>query len=298
MSRKLLYIINPISGTSKKENLQAILERETRLAKISYEITASDKDGNYTAFVKKIEENRFTDIIICGGDGTVSQVLSSLYHLPVNFGIIPMGSGNGLARAAKIPMNTQKALQVIFNGFASKTDAFTVNGKFACMLVGLGFDAAVAHSFAKSKTRGLSTYIKETIKNLFNRKFYETSIFIGEKQIDTSVFLLNIANGNQYGNEFKIAPFANLQDGLLDVVVIKKQCFGKLLKNIFQLIVGFKKPATAFNEKKSLLYFQAPQIRIENKNGAPFHIDGDPAGSPASLEIKIISNAYSLLRTK
>jgi YegS/Rv2252/BmrU family lipid kinase len=300
MPRKLLYIINPIAGTEKKDSLRSLIENKTRQAGIDFEIIDSKKDGNYKSLESEITTKNFTHIIICGGDGTVSQTLSSLYHLPVKFGIIPMGSGNGLARAAKIPMDNSKAIELALTGDAFATDALVVNNEFACMLVGLGFDAAVAHSFAKAGTRGLLTYVKETFKNLLNKKHYPLSIHIDDIKIDTDIFLLNIANGNQYGNEFKIAHHANLNDGLFDVIVVKQQSIFGLIKNMLALLMGNKKPQALndINPKSNLNYFQCSEIRIENKANAPFHVDGDPANSPASLEIKIIPAAYSLLRTK
>ena len=300
MPRKLLYIVNPIAGTGKKDSLRSLIENKTKHAGIDFEIIDSRKDGNYKSLESEIAAKNFTHIIICGGDGTVSQTLSSLHHLPVKFGIIPIGSGNGLARAAKIPMDNNKAIELALTGDAFATDALVVNDEFACMLVGLGFDAAVAHSFAKAGTRGLLTYVKETFKNLLTRKHYPVSIQIEEVKIDTDIFLLNIANGNQYGNEFKIARHANLNDGLFDVIVVKKQSLVSLVMNMITLLMGNKKLQAlhVIDPKSNLNYFQCSAIRIENKANAPFHVDGDSANSPASLEIKIKAAAYFLVRTK
>ena len=300
MARKLLYIINPISGGTNKSNLTELIERSTKEAGILYEFVSSRADGNYQSLINDIAAKKITDIIICGGDGTVSQVIGALYKQPVTFGIIPMGSGNGLARAAKIPMNTHKALQLIFKGDSYLTDAISVNGQFACMLVGFGFDAAVAHSFANSSTRGLLTYIKEIVSHLFRRKYFPLSIQLESNKIDTEIFLLSIANGNQYGNEFRIAPHANLNDGLLDVVLLKKQPLGSLIKNIIRQVGHLKSPTNSseLNLKSKLIYFQTNYLKIETTAHTPFHIDGDPAGFPSKVEIKIIPAAYQLLRTK
>jgi diacylglycerol kinase family enzyme len=118
-------------------------------------------------FIQFIKEEKITDVVIAGGDGTISSVVGSLLNEDVNFGIIPCGSGNGLAHTAKISKQPAKALDIIFNGGASAIDGFFVNDRFACMLAGLGFDAKVAQEFADHPKRGLMTYAQLTLKNFF-----------------------------------------------------------------------------------------------------------------------------------
>ena len=167
MSRKILYLINPISGTKEKSTLKDMISRRTREKGISFEIIATSKTGNYDHLRETITTEGITDVITCGGDGTITAAAGSLMDLDLRFGIIPMGSGNGLARSAKIPVAPTKALDIIFAGRAEKIDGFFINEKFSCMLCGIGFDAQVAHDFAKHKKRGLQTYIKISVINFF-----------------------------------------------------------------------------------------------------------------------------------
>ncbi|HEY4155367.1 MAG TPA: acylglycerol kinase family protein, partial [Puia sp.] len=160
MPRKIVYLINPISGTKKKEQVRELISRKTREQGFDFEIFSSQEDGEYDFLRKKVKEEAVTDVVICGGDGTVNGVVQALQKIRVNIGIIPMGSGNGLAFAARIPKQITRALEIIFNGKAHATDAFYINEKFSCMLCGIGFDALVAHEFAKQKKRGLQTYIR------------------------------------------------------------------------------------------------------------------------------------------
>src|SRR5438093_7488877 len=148
MQRRLLYIVNPISGTKNKQSLQEIIKAKTAQAGLPFEIYPSVAQGDYSFLDDVIQEKQFTDIVVAGGDGTVNQSIAGLkkHHLP--FGIIPCGSGNGLAFGAGIPKNPEKALEVVFKGKAAWADAFLMNNQFACMLGGLGFDAQVAHDFA------------------------------------------------------------------------------------------------------------------------------------------------------
>src|SRR6266581_1673585 len=144
MNRKFIYIINPISGTRKKSALQQFLEQETKKKNILYKIFPSVESGDHSFLKPIIKEEKITDIVIAGGDGTVSAVVGSLLNENVNFGIIPCGSGNGLALAAGISTQRTKALKNIFMGKPKLIDGFKVNEKFACMPCGIGFDALVA----------------------------------------------------------------------------------------------------------------------------------------------------------
>src|SRR5687768_2728894 len=176
MLRKIIYLINPISGTKEKSSLQEIIIKRTSEQHIPFEILPTSKAGDYNHLRSKISEENITDVVTCGGDGTISAVASALMDMDLRFGIIPMGSGNGLALTAKIPVSPGKALDVIFQGKASKVDGFYINEKFSCMLCGIGFDAQVAHDFAQEKRRGLQTYMKISAINFFKAKPYSFTI--------------------------------------------------------------------------------------------------------------------------
>ncbi|HET9745939.1 MAG TPA: acylglycerol kinase family protein, partial [Chitinophagaceae bacterium] len=118
MSRKIIYIINPVSGPGSKVNLREVIEAKTKEKNFSYLIFPSVANGDYSFLISVIKEEKVTDVVIAGGDGTISQVVGSLMNEKVDFGIIPCGSGNGLALAAKILKQPEKALDIIFNGKA------------------------------------------------------------------------------------------------------------------------------------------------------------------------------------
>ena len=140
MDRKLIFLINPVSGTRRKESLRSLIDKKMTDSGLSFKIEATEKSGDYSLLRGRIEKEKITDIIICGGDGSVNQIVGALLDSPVNFGIIPMGSGNGLALGAGIPVNANRALDLVIRGRSFTIDAFRVNGKFSCMLSGLGFD--------------------------------------------------------------------------------------------------------------------------------------------------------------
>ena len=240
MQQRIIYIINPIAGTRTKKNLQQFIQEKTKEKKIPFHIFPSVASGDYSFLQSIIEEERITDVVIAGGDGTVSQVVSSLMKEELNFGIIPCGSGNGLALAAKISKQPAKALDVIFNGKASAIDGFYVNKQFACMLCGVGFDAKVAHEFAQQPKRGLRTYASLVGKNFFSISPYHFTIESNGMEFSTEAFFISVANSNQFGNNFTIAPKALLSDGLLDIVIVKKAAKPALLYNLVKQIFAGK----------------------------------------------------------
>jgi len=297
MPRHILYIINPISGTRKKGALRELIESKTKAAGIPFTIEHSVASGDYSFLHSLLQRQGITDIVIAAGDGTVNQVIDALKDFPVQFGILPCGSGNGLAFSAGIPRDLEKALDIVFAGTPQKTDGFLVNGKFACMLCGIGFDAQVAHDFANDPKRGLSTYIRKTISNFFSAAAYPFSIEVNGLTLEKEAFFISIANSNQFGNNFTIAPQASLTDGLLDIVVVTKQHKLSVLLQTLRQVGGFnaliqKELAKA---NTGVLYFQTDRLQIMNRGRAPMHIDGDPVTTAEMLDIQILNHAFRLI---
>ncbi|MDP4283091.1 MAG: YegS/Rv2252/BmrU family lipid kinase [Bacteroidota bacterium] len=298
MSRKILFFINPISGTKSKLSLEKKIIKKCEEKNIAFEILFTSSDRNYDFLKEKIEREKISDVIICGGDGSLSPIISYILKTEVNIGILPLGSGNGLARTAGIPKSIDKAFDIILQGKASYVDAFLINNQVSCHVCGLGFDAMVAQEFSKQRKRGLSSYTRETFKNFFAAKTYPFSIDINRFLFNVEAFLICIANSNQFGNNFKIAPKASLSDGLLDIIIIKKTSkFQVVLAFVKQILAG---KAIAVNEeatyKKNVLYFQTNKIKIKNPDMAPLHIDGDPEEAVAEISIEILPSAYKLIQ--
>lgn len=293
--RRFIIFINPVSGTEGKAEVRKYLEKKLSENNFFYRIMPAEPSGEYDFLKNKITAENITDIVICGGDGTVSQVISAITGMKVNIGIIPMGSGNGLAFAARIPKDFKKAFRIILAGKGEYTDAFLINDKFSCMLCGLGFDAQVAHEFAGQTKRGLSAYIKQTLKYFFNAQSYPFQIKANGTTIDTEAFLISIANSNQFGNNFTIAPKASLNDGLLDIVIVNKTGkFNLIFKILNQVRKGNIVNADA--PQKTVHYFQTERMTISNRAKAPLHIDGEAAETSEYFEIAVLSKAFYLLR--
>jgi len=296
--RNIIYIVNPISGTGVQKGLEKLIEQKSKTAGISFQIFPSVASGDYSFLIPDIKGKKITDVVIAGGDGTISQVVSSLMKEDVNFGIIPCGSGNGLAYTAKIPKQPAKALDIIFRGKASAIDGFTINNHFACMLCGLGLDARVAHDFAQQPRRGLTTYIKQAVKNFFLARTYSFEWKVNNNTFNTDAYFISIANSNQFGNNLTIAPKASLTDGLLDIVIVTSQNKLSVLLQTLKQIIGRNKLQTAslIEKKKGVIYFQTDKLSIINHSQAPLHIDGDPAETPDELKIEVTKKCFRLIQ--
>lgn len=295
-NKKFLFLVNPKAGTSNKSNLNKMVMEAAGAHKAEAIVLPTVSSGDYSFVQQKIEEEAYTDIIICGGDGTVNQVVNYLKHTQVNFGIIPFGSGNGLAYSAAIPKSIPKALDLAFTGKARFVDGFMVNDSFACMLCGLGFDVKVAHDFANQPTRGLLTYTQQTLKNYFSAKPYHFELIVNDHIIQTDAFFISIANSNQFGNRFTIAPKASLNDGLLDIVVVPKMNKAILPFAIIQQISGGQLTGTKDENNHSIQYFQTNRLQIRNRDAAPLHIDGEPRETMNVLNIKVIPRCFQLIQ--
>lgn len=298
MVRKIIYLLNPISGTKKKEKVKDLIIRKTRAEGIQFRILPSRADGHYEELRGIIKREMITDVVICGGDGTLNAVANALQGVHVNVGIIPIGSGNSLALAAKIPKQTGRALDIIFKGNASPVDAFHINEKFSCALCGIGFDAEVAHEFAKQKTRGLQTYLRISTMKFFKSKPYPFEIKLDDRIIKTEAYFISIANSNQFGNNVTIAPRASMSDGLLDIVIVRKMNKMILPFSVLLQVAGNNKlmQAIEYFEEKNIIYVQTDRLSIRNPSHAPMHIDGEPTDTSTEFKVRIIPHCFKLIQ--
>lgn len=340
MSRKIIYLINPISGTRGKRSLKEMIRQKTQEQGIDFSILPTSAEGDYSHLSSLIRTEGVTDIVVCGGDGTVSAVMAALYAgssdetrdpspgSSVRLGVIPMGSGNGLAFAAGIPKDPARALDIVFAGKATPIDGVLINDEFSCMLAGIGMDGKVAHEFAGQRRRGLQTYIRITMRNFFSARPYPFRLRVpgddlrpsgpaaapgasgfgaanpvaagasASHELDVEAFFISVANGNQFGNNFTIAPRASLHDGLLDIVIAKKTGRLNFLWSVIRQVLGGYpvQPARAGTRKGAILYFQTPSLVIENPAEAPLHIDGDPKKSARTFRIEVVPDAIRLIQ--
>ncbi len=269
METKYAFIINPNAGVKKKLNIEEFIASNFPKT-IPYDVIIWEYANDTTPIIQKIADSNYDYVIACGGDGTVNMVASLIVNTNMALGILPLGSGNGLARSNGIPMDLVKALQVIEKGKTELIDSGTINSKSFFCTAGIGFDALIAHKFAESTKRGFVTYFKTSVKEFFNYKPHSYSITVDGKNFQTPAFLITVANAGQWGNDVYIAPAAKLNDGLFHISVLKP--FPLVTFPLFGIKL-FSKKADTF---KYLESFIGKKIEIVFENELPAHYDGEP----------------------
>ncbi len=283
--KKITFIINPISGTKSKVALPGLIAAQLSLHQdISYEILFSEYAGHCGELAaKKVKEG--VDIIVAvGGDGTVNEVAKELVHTDVTLGIIPCGSGNGMARHLGISKDHSKAIALLINGLSQLIDYGKINDKdlFFCSC-GVGFDAKVSYEFAHAPKRGLFTYFNIAIKENFKYKAetYQIITDSGES-ITNKAFVIACGNAAQYGNDAFIAPHASMKDGMLDITLIEPFNFMQVPLLSYQL---FSRNIDKNHKAKSL---RCKKIRIIREKSGVMHFDGEPIVADKELVIETI----------
>ena len=251
-------------------------------AQISFNYT--ENKGHATELAQNAISKNFYIIVAVGGDGTVNEVAEGLAGSGIAMGIIPVGSGNGLARDLKISMNIKKAIKIVVEGKGKPLDLWQINNRIFLCAAGLGFDAAVAKKMALSTKRGFWEYIRLTILESFWAKPIKINLLIENRKIKTSVFLISFANASQLGNNAFISPGAKTDDGLLDVILIKP------MYKIFYPVLGlslFTKTIHWFN------FFErhrASSVEIKDASTKLFHLDGESVEMEFPVRINLLKD--------
>jgi YegS/Rv2252/BmrU family lipid kinase len=277
---KYAFVINPNAGVKKKLNIEKFIESNFPKS-LSYDIIIWEDADDITPISKQIQQNQYQFVIACGGDGTVNMVASLLVHTKKALGILPLGSGNGLARSNGIPMDLMKALDVIVKGKTELIDSGTINTHPFFCTAGIGFDALIAHKFAESTKRGFITYFKTSVREFFKYKPLTYSINVDGNLVKTIAFLITVANAGQWGNDVYIAPAAKLNDGLFHVSILKPF---PLITFPFFGVKLFSKRADTFKYLESII---GKKIEIEFDHQLPAHYDGEPLVANGKISIEM-----------
>jgi len=282
---KILFIINPIAGKSSKKDLENLIFQFLDLS--IYE--ARCVYSMYPGHAEKIaieNANKFDILVAVGGDGTVNEIVQALKFYPVKLAILPIGSGNGLARHLRIPRQLTRAIQIINNQKFRLIDVMDLNGKLFTNIAGIGFDAHIGKKFQESKKRGFITYTKLVLTEFFKFNPIAYNLQVDGILLNEKAFLISFANTSQYGNNAFIAPDATIDDGQLDVIIIKK------FPKIIALGFVYKLFSKSISNSKYIQTFKAKNIELKNPDKLLAHIDGEP--SEITNDIKISVNNKSL----
>ena len=287
MKINLAIIYNPRAGTQTKKNIASLLKEEFSL--LEHELFVWGTSEDFSDIEKKILSGGFTHVIAAGGDGTINRVAQFVEENNLILGIIPLGSGNGLARSLNINLNLHEAIKQIKEGRLHKIDSARLNDrKFFCT-AGVGFDAHVGKLFSSSTKRGFWTYFKISLHQLFSYKPQLYTIKYQRGEIYTTAFLITACNAGQWGNDIYIAPQAKIDDGLIELVIIKKFPFYSLPKLAY-LLLRKKIHTSRYTEVLSGKEFT---ILRSGTNAA--HFDGEPLELGNKLEIKIRESGLNVI---
>ncbi|MFV0471589.1 MAG: diacylglycerol/lipid kinase family protein [Paludibacteraceae bacterium] len=288
MKKNIAFIINPISGTSDNKLLPSIIRQYLDLEQFEYEVFFTQKGGDATTIATQCVENKFDIVVSVGGDGTMNEIAKSLIHTDSALGIIPAGSGNGLARHLSIPINVEKAIKHLNNSEIINIDYGLVNKKPFFCTCGTGFDAYVSAEFAKAQKRGMITYLEKMVSSYLNYKL-QTYRLAGEGvSFENKAFLITFANASQWGNNVFIAPEASVQDGLLDVSVISN------FPNIAIPGVLLQLFTKTIHRDLYVTTFRLKEITLFRESEGPFHLDGEPCDEGKELKIRIVPGGLKI----
>jgi YegS/Rv2252/BmrU family lipid kinase len=278
-------VINPIAGPGRSRTLDACAAlAQQSLGRAGFEvsicITTAPEDAQRFSEAAVAAGHKL--VVAWGGDGTVNGVGAALAGTDVPMAIIPGGSGNGLARDLGVPLDAKAAFETAANGATRAIDAGDLNGSLFFNVAGIGLDANIARRMAApGARRGLLGYVIATFSELpsYAARTY-TLTAATAPAVSTAALFIALANSRQYGNGAQIAPHARLDDGELDVVVVKPQSLFRIASRIPAFFSGSLEPDA------TLLMQTAAEVDISSDHDIAFHVDGEPRNGSTTVKLR------------
>lgn len=281
MKQQIVFIVNPISGTTSKAGIPTLIDKYLDKEKYEYTIRKTEYAGHASEIAREAMLQEKDMVVAVGGDGTINEVARSIVHSHTALGIIPCGSGNGLARHLMLPMNIRKAITIINRGEIHDLDYGLINEHPFFCTCGMGFDAYVSMKFAEAGKRGPITYVQKVLEEGVKYKPETYEIRDGNGTTRYKAFLISCANASQYGNNAYIAPQASMSDGLMDVIIMEP----------FDILEAPQISIDMFNktlDKSSRIKtFRCKELHIHRSKPGVIHYDGDPVMSGQDVHIKL-----------
>ncbi|MDL2215327.1 diacylglycerol kinase family lipid kinase [Dysgonomonas sp. OttesenSCG-928-M03] len=294
LKKKIHVIINPVSGTKSKKNIpDKIIETVDSL---QYEIDffTTQYEGHATEIASQSVKDKADYVIAVGGDGTVNEVAKALVNTDVVLGIIPSGSGNGLARDLYIPMNRTKAINILKDGNIKRIDYGIANDNIFFCTCGVGFDAKVSEKALTQSKRGVLMYAKNMITTFFYFEPEKYKVICAEGTFEDEAFVVTCANASQYGNNAYIAPHADIQDGKMNISIIKPLSTFNVPKTMIQMLS--KNLEVAKNTK--LVELITSEAIIEREKEGVMHLDGNAIYTDKNINVSIVKQGLNVLVPK
>ena len=287
--KRIVFVVNPISGTQGKKAILKWIDERIDRALFDYSIVKTQYAGHAVEIAAAAAKDNVDIVVAIGGDGTINEIGRSLVHTNTALGIIPCGSGNGLARHLHIPMDAKAAIDLLNTGECTCVDYVKINDMPFFCTCGVGFDAFVSLKFADSGKRGLLTYLENTLHESLTYEPETYEIENEEGTIKYKAFLIACANASQYGNNAYIAPQASLTDGLMDVTILEPFTVLDVPSLSFQL---FNK---TIDQNSRIKTMRAKKIKIHRTKEGVMHYDGDPVMGGKDIEVELIPHGLNVI---
>lgn len=285
---KVCLIINPISGTESKKNIPELVATAFDQKKFDLVIRITGYQGHATEIARQAVKEHYRYVLTAGGDGTVNEVARTLINSDTTLGIIPFGSGNGLARELDIPMDAEKALEIILNGKSRTIDYGIANNHIFFCTCGFGFDAFVSDRFADEKKRGPLGYLRNVLESVVDFRAEEYEITSDEGTITEKAFILTCANASQYGNDAFIAPGASMDDGMMNVAILKPLNALEIPQTTLQLFTK------NIDKNSKMITLLTRNLHIKRARPGVMHIDGDPVMTSSEVDVRMIHKGLNV----
>ncbi len=279
--QSILFIINKYSGTGFRADVEGKIIDTCAQAGKECEIQYTQHRGHATELAQQAARNGFPLVFAMGGDGTINETARGLIQSQTALGILPKGSGNGLARHLGIPLAFPHALKVVSHHRIETIDSFRVNGHLSVNVSGIGFDGHVASLFGHRSKRGLIGYTKLVLQEYRTFREFDITLQGDGHTLTRSAFVVALANSSQFGNNVRVAPLASVQDQLIDVCVVRKMPLRDAPFFLTRLFNGTAHQS-AYTETIS-----AQQITIGTREALPFHVDGEPLPPQKTWEVVV-----------
>ncbi len=292
MNKEFLLIINPISGsTQDKTGIISQVQKAMEKHHCRIKVWETSGEGDQDKILAMLKDNPVDAILVGGGDGTVKMVAEVILDLDQRIGIIPMGSANGLATSLEIA-DLEEAIDAVTNGEEIKMDAIRINGELSLHLSDFGFNASLIKKFEDGGERGMLSYFKSSLAQLFDIQPYRFEIIMDNKTQLIEAKMLVIANGNKYGTGALINPVGNIDDGIFEIIALDPQRFEDIVRISIALFRG------NLQEMESVKIWHTSKAEIKNLDKADFQIDGELMGKVDKITVEVAENPIRFFKGK
>lgn len=287
--KKIVFIINPVSGTRGKHNIPELIFKLIDSKLYDPEIRFTEGPGHARELALRMAAKKVPYVVAVGGDGTVNEVASALRGSSSALGIIPLGSGNGLARDLFIPLEPRRAIKMLNHAVVKSIDYGLANDRPFFSTCGFGFDAYVGWIFEKSGQRGFLSYSWAFLRAVFSYRHREYTFQIDGKSFVEQAVLVTIANSSQFGYNACVAPAADLQDGMLNLVIVQQIPLFHAPDLVFRIFTR------TLDKSRYVRSIPVKELKVQRQRRGLSHIDGDCIVMGENVVIEVVPRGLQVM---